>query len=118
MQTAGFLSKRSLSAVAMLALACAVFPAASQDFPVKPVRWIVPYAPGGSSDILARLIGQRLAENWKQPVVVDNRPGAAGNIGTEAVARAPADGYTMLLVASTFAMNPSVYSKLPFDTVN
>src|SRR5688572_10317721 len=106
---------RALGAVT-LALACA--PAASQEFPARPVRWVVPYAPGGSSDTLARLIGQRLAESWKQQVVVDNRPGAAGNIGTEVVARAPADGYTMLLVASTFAMNPSVYPKLAFDTLN
>jgi tripartite-type tricarboxylate transporter receptor subunit TctC len=82
------------------------------------VRWIVPYAPGGSSDILARLIGQKLAESWGRTVIVDNRPGAAGNIGTEAAARAAPDGYTMLLVASTFAMNPSVYPKLAFDTVN
>ena len=117
MQTTTLASDRSASAAVLLALACAAFPASSQDFPVKPVRWIVPYAPGGSSDILARLIGQRLTENWKQAFVVDNRPGAAGNIGTEAVARAPADGYTMLLVASTFAMNPSVYAKLPFDTI-
>ena len=73
---------------------------------MKPVRWIVPYAPGGSSDLLARLLGQKLAETWGQQIVVDNRPGAAGNIGTEFAARAPADGYTLLLVASTFAMNP------------
>jgi tripartite-type tricarboxylate transporter receptor subunit TctC len=105
-------------AIALLALACAALPATAQEFPAKPVRWIVPYAPGGSSDIVARLVGQRLAESWKQSVIVDNRPGAAGNIGTEAVARAPADGYTMLLVASTFAMNPSVYGKLAFDTLN
>ncbi|HEV7799983.1 MAG TPA: tripartite tricarboxylate transporter substrate-binding protein, partial [Burkholderiales bacterium] len=105
-------------AIALLALACAALPAMAQEFPAKPVRWIVPYAPGGSSDIVARLVGQRLAESWKQSVIVDNRPGAAGNIGTEAVARAPADGYTMLLVASTFAMNPSVYGKLAFDALN
>ena len=84
---------------------------------MKPVRWIVPYAPGGSSDLLARLLGQKLAETWGQQIVVDNRPGAAGNIGTEFAARAPADGYTLLLVASTFAMNPSVYPKLALDPV-
>lgn len=105
-------------AAAALLLALAAWPAAAQEFPAKSVRWIVPYAPGGSSDILARLIGQKLSEAWGQTVVVDNRPGAAGNIGSEVVARAPADGYTMLLVASTFTMNPSVYPKLPFDTVN
>jgi tripartite-type tricarboxylate transporter receptor subunit TctC len=92
--------------------------ALAQEFPNRLVRWIVPYAPGGSSDILARLIGQKLGEAWGQSVIVDNRPGAAGNIGTELASRAPADGHTMLLVASTFTMNPSVYAKLPFDTVN
>ena len=107
-----------LGMVALLVPALSAFPAFSQEFPTKPVRWIVPYAPGGSSDILARLIGQKLAETWGRPVIVDNRPGAAGNIGTEAAARSPADGYTMLLVASTFTMNPSVYAKLAFDTVN
>ena len=99
-------------------LALWAFPAHAQEFPAKPVRWIVPYAPGGSSDILARLIGQKLAETWGHTVIVDNRPGAAGNIGSEVAARSAADGYTMLLVASTFTMNPSVYPKLPFDTVN
>ena len=84
---------------------------------MKPVRWVVPYAPGGSSDLLARLLGQKLAEAWGQQVIVDNRPGAAGNIGTEFAARAPADGYTLLLVASTFAMNSSVYPKLALDPV-
>src|SRR5262245_45166975 len=91
-------------------------PVAAQDFPAKPVRWIVPYSPGGSSDFLARLIAQKLAESWRQQVVVENRPGAAGNIGTEAVAKAPPDGYTLLIVASTFATNPALYPKLPFDT--
>lgn len=114
----GSVSNRCLSIVTLLMLVLSAFPAFSQDFPTKPVRWIVPYAPGGSSDILARLIGQKLAETWGRPIIVDNRPGAAGNIGTEAAARSAADGYTMLLVASTFTMNPSVYGKLAFDTIN
>ena len=109
---------RRFSVAVSLGFAWPALPALAQEFPAKAVRWIVPYAPGGSSDILARLIGQKLAETWGYPVVVDNRPGAAGNIGTEAAARAPADGYTMMLVASTFTMNPSVYTKLAFDTVN
>ena len=91
-------------------------PALAQEYPVKPVRWIVPYPVGGTSDFLARLIGQKLTESWKQQVLVDARGGANGNIGTELAARAPADGYTMLLVASTFTMNPSVYTTLPFDS--
>ena len=109
---------RRARAIAALVPALFASSAHAQEFPAKPVRWIVPYAPGGSSDILARLIGQKLGERWGHNVIVDNRPGAAGNIGTEAAARSAADGYTMLLVASTFTMNPSVYRKLPFDTVN
>ena len=109
---------RRARAIAALVPALFASSAHAQEFPTKPVRWIVPYAPGGSSDILARLIGQKLGERWGHNVIVDNRPGAAGNIGTEAAARSAADGYTMLLVASTFTMNPSVYRKLPFDTVN
>src|SRR3954466_928159 len=96
-----------------LALAIAVLtapPAAlAQDYPVKPIRWIIPYPTGGTSDFLARLIGQKLTDAWKQPVLVDNRTGANGNIGTELAAKAPGDGYTLLLVASTFTMNPAVY---------
>src|SRR5215510_2324049 len=88
----------------------------AQDYPAKPIRWIIPYPTGGTSDFLARLIGQKVTEDWKQPVLVDNRSGANGNIGTEAAARAPADGYTLLLVASTFTMNPAVYPNLPFDS--
>lgn len=88
----------------------------AQEYPSKPIRWIVPYPPGGTSDFVARLIGQKLTEAWRQPVVVDNRSGAAGNIGTDAAAKAAADGYTMLIVTNTFAINPSIYLKLPFDS--
>lgn len=88
----------------------------AQDYPSKPIRWIIPYPTGGTSDFLARLIGQKLTESWGQTVVIDNRSGANGNIGAEVAAKAAADGYTMLLVASTFTMNPAVYDKLPFDS--
>ena len=102
----------------------AIFPALSltpivspaQDYPSRPIRWVIPYPTGGTSDFLARLIGQQLSESLKQPIVIDNRTGANGNIGTEVAAKAPADGHTLLLVASTFTMNPAVYPKLPFDT--
>ncbi len=114
----GFYTNSPPGVAALLLFALSASPAHAQEFPTKAVRWIVPYAPGGSSDILARLIGQKLAETWGHSVIVDNRPGAAGNIGTEVAARSPADGYTLLLVASTFTMNPSVYPKLAFDTVN
>src|SRR5687768_800 len=87
----------------------------AQEYPTKPIRWIVPYPPGGTSDFVARLIGQKLTEAWKQPVLVDNRGGANGNIGTEMVAKAPPDGYTLLLVANALTINQSVYTNLTFD---
>ena len=89
--------------------------AGAQTYPVKTVRMIVPYAPGGSVDVLARMVAPKLAETMGQQVVVDNRPGAAGTIGTELAVRAPADGYTILLVTIPLVVNPSLYSKLPFD---
>ncbi len=87
------------------------------DYPAKAITIIVPFAPGGSNDIVARAIGQKLNEDWGQPVVVDNRPGAGGVIGSEFVARAAPDGYTLLLVSSTFTINPAVKTSLPFDVV-
>jgi len=85
-------------------------------FPSKPVRIIVPQTPGGASDALARIVGQKLSEKWGQPVVIENRPGAGGNIGMDAVAKAPGDGYTLLMsYVGSHAINPSIYSKLPFD---
>jgi tripartite-type tricarboxylate transporter receptor subunit TctC len=93
-------------------------PAAAQGFPSKPVRIVVPQTPGGASDALARIIAQKLNDKWKQPVVVENKPGAGGNIGTELVAKAPGDGYTLLMsYAGTQAINPSLYSSLPYDSV-
>lgn len=107
---------RLLLAVLCPAAGLAPAAAAAQDYPARPIRWIIPYPTGGTSDFLARLIGQQLSESLRQPIVIDNRTGANGNIGTEAAAKAAPDGYTMLLVASTFTMNPAVYPKLPFDT--
>lgn len=90
----------------------------AQAFPVRPVRIVVPQAPGGASDALARIIGQRLSERWHQQVVVDNRVGAGGVIGTDIVAKAAPDGYTLLLAYDgTHAINASLYKKLPFDTL-
>src|SRR5215218_1157682 len=86
-------------------------------YPQKPVRLISPFAPGGGASTIARLIAPELTEAWGQPVVVDNRPGAGGSIGTEMGARAPADGYTLLMAtASTIVINPLV-GKVPFDPV-
>jgi tripartite-type tricarboxylate transporter receptor subunit TctC len=87
------------------------------SYPSKPIRLIVPLAAGGPSDTMARTLAQRLAEVVKHNVIVDNRPGASGIIGTEFVAKSPADGYTILLVSSAVAINPSLFKKLPYDTL-
>jgi len=91
-------------------------PVGAQDYPAKPLRILVPNAPGGSTDILARIVGERLADKWGQQVLIDNRGGAGGNIAAELAARAAPDGYTLFLGSmSTQAVNPSLYAKLPFD---
>jgi tripartite-type tricarboxylate transporter receptor subunit TctC len=89
----------------------------AQGYPAKAVRVIVPYAPGGGSDVISRILAQRMAENLGRQFVIDNRAGANGIIGTEMAAQAPADGYTLLYVSSPHAVNPSLYRKLPFDTL-
>jgi len=91
--------------------------AAAQAFPVKPIRIIVPFTPGGPNDILARMIGQRYTAAWGQQTVVDNRPGGGTVIGTDIVAKAPPDGHTLLMVSTSHAANPSLMPKLPFDTL-
>jgi tripartite-type tricarboxylate transporter receptor subunit TctC len=100
-----------------VALALAALPAGAQDYPTKPVRFIVPYAAGGSSDIIARLYGQRLSETLGQTFVVDNRPGAGGMIGTDILAKSPADGYSLILQDMPHTINPAVYGKVPYDPV-
>jgi tripartite-type tricarboxylate transporter receptor subunit TctC len=91
-------------------------PALAQSFPNRAVKIVVPQTPGGASDALARIVGQKLSERWGQPVVVENKPGAGGNVGTEFVAKSPADGYTLLMsYVGTQAINGSVYRSLPFD---
>jgi tripartite-type tricarboxylate transporter receptor subunit TctC len=91
--------------------------AAAQSYPTRPVHMVVPFAAGGAVDTVARALGQKLGESWKQPVIVDNRPGAGGNIAAEAVAKAPGDGYTLLITTQGFAISPGLYKKLPFDAV-
>ena len=88
---------------------------AQQDFPAKPIRMIVGVAPGGATDILARAVGARLSEAFKQQVIVENRPGANHIIGGELTAKSPRDGYTIQMVPEGFVINASVYAKLPFD---
>jgi len=87
----------------------------AQGYPAKPVRMVVPFAAGGAVDTVARALGQKLTESWKQPVLVDNRPGAGGNIAADAVAKAAADGYALLITTQGFAISPGLYKKLPFD---
>jgi tripartite-type tricarboxylate transporter receptor subunit TctC len=102
-----------------LVLAAAVMLAspARADFPDRTIRIVVPYPPGGFNDTLGRIVAQKFTERWGQPAVVENRPGGGTLIGTESVAKAPPDGYTLLVVAFPFAVNPSLYAKLPYDTV-
>ena len=103
-----------LATLALAAPLAAMAQAAWQ--PTKPIKLIVPYPPGGSSDIIARAISQPLSEALKQPVIVENRPGANGNLGADFVAKSAPDGYTLLLCdVGALAISPSVYTKLPFD---
>ena len=107
--------KRCAAAIAAVVITCGGS-AFAQTYPAKPVRIIVPFPAGGTSDILTRLIGARLHEAWGQPVLADNRPGANGNIGADMLARAAPDGYTLVLMdVGNLAISPSVFAKLPFD---
>jgi len=93
-------------------------PASSaQEFPNRPVRLVAAFAPGGSVDLVARLLAQKLGESWGQQVVADNRPGAGGNVSAEIVARATNDGYTLYICSASFVVNPSLYAKTPYDPV-
>ena len=91
-------------------------PVVGQEYPNRPIRLLAGSTPGGGTDILARLIARKMNESWGQPVIVDNRPGANGTIGAALVTKVPADGHTLLLVPSGFAVNPSVYPKLPYNS--
>ncbi len=92
-------------------------PGLAQDaWPNKPVRLIVPFAPGGSTDVVARMVGQKLSTLWNQPVVIENRAGAGGNVGADVVAKAQGDGYTLLMASGSVTINPALYKRMPFDT--
>ncbi|QOT80658.1 tripartite tricarboxylate transporter substrate binding protein [Cupriavidus basilensis] len=109
---------RALAGIAAaLALAAPATHAAEASYPTKTITIIVPASPGGAIDLVARLVGQKMTEAWGQSVVVDNRPGATGIIGTDLVAKSAPDGYMLALVASSHAINPSMVKKLPFDTI-
>jgi tripartite-type tricarboxylate transporter receptor subunit TctC len=97
---------------------CAQAPKSAASFPNKPVRWIVPFPPGGSTDVIARYVAQKLTEAWGQTVLIENRAGASGAIGSEVVAKAAPDGYTWLMgTTSTHAVSPAIHPKLPYDTI-
>ena len=116
MTTEGFI-KMKLSAILLTAMNLAVLPVFAQNFPAKPLRITVPFPAGGTSDILARAVGQKLTEEWKQQVIIDNRPGAGANIGAEIAAKQPADGYNLFLISTIHCINPSLYSKLAYDPI-
>jgi len=105
------------AALLAAALALASAAARAQTYPSRQITLIIPFAAGGSNDLVGRAIGKKLTEAWGQPVVVENRAGAGGLIGTSAVAAAPPDGYTLLLVSPTFTINPAIRKTMPFDTV-
>ena len=106
----------TLASAAALALAAALPAAAQSDWPNKPVRLVVPFSAGGTTDVVARLLAQQLGTLWGQTIVVENRAGAGGNLGVDLVAKAPSDGYTLLLASGSITINPHLYKKLPFDT--
>lgn len=108
-----FTRRLALVSAALLALPAAQ---AQDAWPARPVRLIVPFAPGGSTDVIGRMLGQKLQALWGQPVVIENRAGAGGNVGADVVAKAPGDGYTLLMASGSVTINPALYRKMPFDT--
>src|ERR1700682_5431069 len=100
----------------VLAAALGVSSAAAQQYPTKPVKIVVAFTAGGTTDIMARMLAQKLTEKFKQPFVIENKPGAGGNLGTETVVRAPADGYTLIINSvGPMAANPTLYKTLPYN---
>ncbi|MCC6271157.1 MAG: tripartite tricarboxylate transporter substrate binding protein, partial [Microbacteriaceae bacterium] len=110
--------RTSACAAGLLALAAlSAGPVAAQSFPSKPIRFVVPFPPGGSNDIIARALAPQLSQALGQNVIIDNRPGAGGSIGADNVAKSPPDGHTILVISSSFATNAGVTRTLPFDGV-
>ncbi len=109
--------RRALLALAVVLASASMAHAAQSSYPSRPIRIIVPSSPGGGLDFTARTVGQQLTAAWGQSVVIDNRAGAGGTIGPDLVAKAPPDGYSLLIVSASFAVNPSTYPKLPYDSV-
>jgi len=111
------LALRALLTAGLLLASTTASHAQSSNWPNKPLRWIVPFPPGGAMDVIARLLGEKAAKALGQPVVVENKPGAGGNIGTDLVAKAPADGYTLMITSIGMATNKPLYGKLSYDPV-
>lgn len=109
--------RRLLLAIAAASLSVLSFCARADTYPSRPIRLVVPFPPGGPTDVLARIVAPRLAERLGQPVVIDNKPGASGMVGADAVAKAAPDGYTLLVNASIHVINPSLYPKQPYDAI-
>ena len=103
---------------ALLALLVAAWPAAAQDWPTKPVKIVVPFGPGSTPDVVARLIADHLQKKLGQPFIIDNKPGASGNIGTDFVAKSAPDGHTLMVTVNTFSITPSLIRNTPYDVVN
>jgi len=109
------MTRRSILLAGLLATLLAPGLVSAQDYPTRPIKLVVGYPAGGASDVAARLVGQKIAERLGQPVIIDNRPGAAGNIGAEVVVKAVPDGYTLLLGTISLSVNPSLYPKMAYD---
>ncbi len=107
----------ALRLIAIILVLTAAAPAPAQNYPVKAIRIVVPFPAGGTSDILSRAVGQKLTEEWKQQIIIDNRPGAGANIGAEIAAKSPSDGYTLFAISTIHCINPSLYSKLNYDPI-
>ena len=105
----------SLASATLAAALMGASLAQAQDYPVKPIRFLVPFPPGGATDAFARIMGQKMADTWGQQVVIDNRPGAGGNLAAELAMKSPADGYTIIIVGMSHAVNISIYPKLNYD---
>jgi len=106
---------RRCRSLAVLALAALAGLASAQDYPTRPIKFIVPYPPGGGTDVIARILQEPLAAELGQPIIIENKGGAAGNVGTDVAAKASPDGYTILFTLSSHTINPKLYDKLPFD---
>jgi len=108
---------KNMIGIAAMALAAAASQASAQGYPSKPVHVIISFTPGSSTDIVGRIVSQKLSEIWGQPVLAENRAGAGGSIGSNVVAKAAPDGYTLLVDSNAHTVTPSIYAKLPYDTL-